>query len=949
MSPDKGRVSPSRTPSFHLNQRSNQLAGDPCTARARCSAKRPPHGSRPPIGCLRSDSPGGEATEGDGRAPRASPRYVAADIFSVRSLALALAVGLVYLALSWVGLLTVVHPEGIASLWPATGWALAVLLLSPPRRWWVLVPGMWWGHFAADMLFGDGFAISWMFSVVNGVECVLGAWAILWATGGRAVNFRRTRDVVALAVGGCLAAAPVAALGGAAFSCALGHAPSFWRVWYVWWAADAMGVLVVVPLVVTWCLGGLRRWRLSTGLEAAWLLAGLVLTVAYVFSGSAADRTAFSALPFVPVAPFLLWAGLRFDPRVASLATAALAVVAAALTAAGHGPLASLAAVAGAGVAIATLQVALAVFTLSTLILSAVTEERRRATRRLGASRRVLGTAFDQSAIGMALVTLDGFYLRVNAAMLDLLGYADGELLGTNYRAITAPEDLAVSVERTARCIAGESDTFTLEKRYLHKDGRRIWTLISVGMVRDGRGRPLHLVVQMQDVTERKEAMAELVRARAAAEAANRAKSAFLANMSHEIRTPMTAIFGYADLMLIPGQPTAERHECVQTIRRNGEHLLSILDDILDLSKVEAGRLRVSEEPASLPLVLGDVLSLMRQRAMAKGIELRLRWETPCPERVVTDPRRLRQILINLVGNAIKFTEVGGVEVSAAITQHPDADAEMRIRIRDTGIGIAPERLEEVFTPFAQGDEPEARRFGGTGLGLSISRRLAALMGGDLTVESARGAGSTFTLTLPAGDLRGVPADERAGDVLLVASPAEVFGRPTRLAGRVLLAEGDPDARRLSEFYLRSMGATVEAVETGEQAVARALGARGAGRPYDVVLMGADLAGLNGPAATIELRARGYAGAVVGAAADAAAAEACAVAGCDGVLAKPIRVEAFFAQMSQFLCRTHEPSREPALTLPADGANLPTDAEARLLPNGQDSERWAAAADRAAS
>jgi signal transduction histidine kinase len=337
---------------------------------------------------------------------------------------------------------------------------------------------------------------------------------------------------------------------------------------------------------------------------------------------------------------------------------------------------------------------------------------------------------------------------------------------------------------------------------------------------------------------------AELLVAMERAESASTAKSAFLANMSHEIRTPMSAILGYADMLLAEGHTQEQRLECVATIRQQGKHLLAILNDILDLSKIEAEQLDVERIECDPGRVIGEALSLMKVRAAERNIECSVTYLGLMPNAIRTDPTRLRQILLNLIGNAIKFTEAGGVQVVASV-EHDSIDntARLRVEVIDSGIGMTPEQLENLFKPFVQGDASTTRRFGGTGLGLSVSKRLANLLGGDICAQSRPGAGSRFILTADAGDLRDVPHSfhTQAG-VRRLATPEPpstpvVSTNEGPLRGRILLAEDGVLNQRVFRYYLESLGAQVEWAENGQIAVEMAETARSRGEPFDLILM----------------------------------------------------------------------------------------------------------------
>ena len=263
-------------------------------------------------------------------------------------------------------------------------------------------------------------------------------------------------------------------------------------------------------------------------------------------------------------------------------------------------------------------------------------------------------------------------------------------------------------------------------------------------------------VVQLEDAAQKiREQSFALHLEKERADAANRAKSEFLANMSHEIRTPMTAILGYADLLRDRVTDSAD-HEAIDTIRRNGDHLLAIINDILDLSKIESGRLDVECIPCSPSQLVADVVALVRPRADEKGLQLAVEFDGPIPAIVHSDPFRLRQILINLIGNAIKFTDRGRVLVkvgrtNSALTHSPQT-THLRLSVSDTGIGISPDKLDRLFQPFTQADASTTRRYGGTGLGLAICKRLCDMLAGELNAESTLGQGSTFRLSIPIAD-----------------------------------------------------------------------------------------------------------------------------------------------------------------------------------------------------
>lgn len=413
--------------------------------------------------------------------------------------------------------------------------------------------------------------------------------------------------------------------------------------------------------------------------------------------------------------------------------------------------------------------------------------------------------------------------------------------------------------------------------------------------------------------SEEMRANAEQLRhARDEAQAANLAKSAFLANMSHEIRTPMTAILGFADLLLNPAILPEQVHDYVQTIRRNGEHLLEIINDILDVSKVEAGRMKVERLPALPVQIARDVIQCLSARASKKGLALELTCRTALPRTLHTDPTRLRQILMNLVGNAIKFTERGGVRVALS-TQQIQSGHVLQIEVIDSGIGVTPEQIARLFQPFVQADATTTRRFGGTGLGLTISKQLAQLLGGDIRVTSTPNVGSTFIIELPvdpkdASDL----IDPITAAAAHTSPSAHIQTNPASNAGllggvRVLLAEDGPDNQRLIRFHLEKAGASVEIAPDGVTACDSARTARHRGQPFHIILMDMQMPEMDGYAATAHLRSEGYELPIIALTAHAMAGdrEKCLAAGCDEFAVKPVDRERLLSLCAEFAQRAN--------------------------------------------
>ncbi|MEO6595801.1 MAG: response regulator, partial [Planctomycetota bacterium] len=331
----------------------------------------------------------------------------------------------------------------------------------------------------------------------------------------------------------------------------------------------------------------------------------------------------------------------------------------------------------------------------------------------------------------------------------------------------------------------------------------------------------------------------------------SQAKSEFVANISHEIRTPMTAILGYSENLRDPLLPEEARQQAIDTIWRNGQHLLDLINNILDLSKIEANKLQVERLECCPATILSEVARMMRARADSLGLSLTVECEGALPERIRSDRTRIKQILVNLVGNAIKFTEQGGVRVVARLLSDCKPEPLLEIDVIDSGIGIDEQQVSMLCEPFVQGDANVTRRFGGTGLGLSISKRLAKLLGGDLCIRSEYGRGSTFTLRIAVGNVEGVAMHRDLDHALRAGAEAVPVKQSTpRIPCRILLAEDGVDNQRLISFVLQKAGAEVTLAENGRVAVESALAASHAKRPFDVILMDMQMPVLDGYAAT---------------------------------------------------------------------------------------------------
>jgi PAS domain S-box-containing protein len=488
-------------------------------------------------------------------------------------------------------------------------------------------------------------------------------------------------------------------------------------------------------------------------------------------------------------------------------------------------------------------------------------------------------TAFDGAAIGMALTGADERLVQVNHCLAEMTGYSSERLLELSLPKLTYSGDRPAVVAGLWQLFSGESADWHTECRLVGADGATFWVRFNGSLARDAGGRARHAVVQIEDVTERRRAEKELAAARDEALAASRMKSQFVANMSHEIRTPMNGVIGMTDLLLDTSL-TDEQRDYADVVRSSGTALLTIIEDILDFSKIEAGKLALERRDFDVHKVVHGVCDAIGHRARDKGVKLTCAVAETVPVRVSGDAGRLRQVLTNLVANAVKFTDRGEVSVGLELAEGTSDTIDLRFSVSDTGIGISPQDVERLFEPFSQADASTTRRHGGTGLGLSIVKQLVTLMGGEVEAHSELHQGSTFSFSArfaPAADLppeiaaapgeaaeaaqaaravtRAATNGSHLGRAEAKAAIPEESGPPTDETGVpaacVLVVEDNPINQTVAVKVLERAGLRAEVAHDGRQAVDMT-----ARRSYSAVLMDCQMPKLDGYGATAEIRLR---------------------------------------------------------------------------------------------
>ncbi|MDQ5877740.1 MAG: hypothetical protein QG638_472 [Pseudomonadota bacterium] len=510
-----------------------------------------------------------------------------------------------------------------------------------------------------------------------------------------------------------------------------------------------------------------------------------------------------------------------------------------------------------------------------------------------------LQSILDNSSVGITLVR-DRRQIWSNRRMAEMFGYAENSMSNVSTRMFFLSDEDYEAFGRDAYPLLMRGSRYSTERLMQHADGHEMWMRMN-GKLVDTTKPEAGSIWVFEDISDQKVVEGELIRAKEAAEAASVAKSQFLATMSHEIRTPMNGILGMAQLALMPDTNETDRQECLQALLSSGQSLLTLLNDILDISRVEAGKVALENLAFDPATVLAEVERLFREPAAAKGLVVMAHWKGSPATAYSGDPTRLRQMLSNLVGNAVKFTHDGEIRIEAGVVADEDAAEWLEFSVFDTGIGIDPDKLEALFQPFTQADSSMTRRYGGTGLGLSIVRGLAEVMGGNVGMASEPGKGSRFWFRIPARPAR--PAHAASMLPGIAALPAT--GRlPAAVNARVLVAEDNPTNRKVLVSMLERWGCRIDLAENGQEAVDRVTN----GTPPDLVLMDVQMPLMGGIEATERIRdwerATGRSPLPIIALTASAYEEdrqRCLAAGMNDFLSKPVDFGALQAAMGRWL------------------------------------------------
>lgn len=765
-----------------------------------------------------------------------------------RSWAFGAGTGLAYCLAGILCLTLARFDAALASIWLPNAIAISVLFLGGLRGELPVYLGIALGCIAANALTGTAPINTAAFTIANLTNVLVVTWLTRRACGALPDLSDLSHLGYFLQYGGVLGPVIGAIVAAPVLGSNLGDV---WNGAVAWFLSESMGAILVVPAILLVA----QAMRAPIAIARRNLAEGLVLSgIGLAAASIALSHNGYSLLFLVP--PITLLVAFRLGALGTALFVPSIAIAAGLTSYAGLGPVAGEAL--NEGMKLHLIQAFIAANFLTGLPVAAILAGREKLTEELGKGRRELALLTEGITDAVLLIDLGGVCTYASPSVREVLGRAPEDYLGyrVDERTHEDARDRIATVLKNLREGKSEKERLTYRRLLDDDNGHPVFIEADCAVVINApSGKPSGIVMSARDVTERVELELLLTRARQSAEKAASAKSEFLANMSHEIRTPMNGVLGFAEL-LREADLSEENRRHADMIVQSGRSMMMLLNDILDLSKIEAGQVGIAKEPVDLFATILECAALYRPTAEKKGLKLdfsvteaaaslsAVEMSAHLGPWIKTDGLRLRQIVLNLVGNAIKFTEAGTVHIGVS-----GDEEELYITVTDTGIGISKARLKTIFAPFTQGEGDTARSYGGTGLGLSISRQLAELLGGTIEVESEAGVGSRFMLTLPATYTQ--PA-------LPEGDNDEGF-EPTMLPQQasILLVEDHDVNRLLVTEMLERCEQSVATAHDGNEGIAMVIDSIMRGKPYDLVLMDIQMPGCDGYAATRAIRAEG--------------------------------------------------------------------------------------------
>lgn len=770
-----------------------------------------------------------------------------------------LLVSAIFGLLAWGGVSLTQDESRIAVVWLANAFLVAVILRSAKRHAPYYLAGAFLANIAANLLTGDTVIRGTALAAINQFEMIL-IWFLMQRLGAAKPDMQRIWELGKFClVGGLVAPLASGLLAGLLFSA--GTLQLFLMSWLQWTATNGLGMILLGPAVMVAIdaikpadrPGGRRSVLLFNANRWEWLA-----IQAFTLVAAATIFWLLSFPVFFLVAPLVLLNAFRLGTPGTSVSIVLIAIVVVICAAFETGPFYSV-----------DLTLTAKLFILQFFLLScfavgmptaAMLTEKASIRRSLSVHREVSNSMLENMTEVLFRTNSDLQWLFLNPAWQKLTGRSIEDSLGRDMGEIFAVDDFEALKTQLGPVQSGAIQRARFEGSISHEDGSILAVELSFSRLAGKNGSFLGIVGSIRDITERKQMEQNLVAARVGAEEAADAKTRFLANMSHEIRTPMNGVLGFTQLLLDADLPP-EQNSHAKMILDSGKAMMRLLNDILDISKVEAGQENCNIAPMSTQHVLQSCVYLMAPIADQKRLDLKLEVMDNVPAMVMADANHLRQIVLNLLGNAIKFTSNGAVTVSASASLTGAETIQMQVMVKDTGIGIPSNRLEAIFSPFEQAYPQTSTMFGGSGLGLTISKQLASLMGGTIEVESIEGEGTTFSIQFPAGI---VLAPSASTGKTTGTQPMPSINNPieTPLAqadnGKILIAEDHDINQILIAEMIKKLGYQPVLAVNGEDAIAKVEAAAEGNTPFDLVLMDVQMPVMDGYEATESIRKKGY-------------------------------------------------------------------------------------------
>lgn len=770
-----------------------------------------------------------------------------------------LLVSAIFGLLAWGGA-SLTQDEGrIAVVWLANAFLVAVILRSAKRHVPYYLAGAFLANIAANLLTGDTVIRGTALAAINQFEMIL-IWFLMQRLGAAKPDMQRIWDLGKFClVGGLVAPLASGLLAGLVFSA--GTLQLFLMSWLQWTATNGLGMILLGPAVMVAIdaikpadrPGDRRSVVLFNANRWEWLA-----IQAFTLAAAAAIFWLLSFPVFFLVAPLVLLNAFRLGTPGTSVSIVLIAIVVVICAAFETGPFYSV-----------DLTLTAKLFILQFFLLScfavgmptaAMLTEKASIRRSLSVHREVSNSMLENMTEVLFRTNSDLQWLFLNPAWEKLTGRSIEDSLGRDMGEIFAVDDFEALETQLEPVQTGAIQRARFEGSICHENGSILAVELSFSRLAGKNGGFLGIVGSIRDITERKRMEQNLVAARVGAEEAADAKTRFLANMSHEIRTPMNGVLGFTQLLLDADLPP-EQNSHAKMILDSGKAMMRLLNDILDISKVEAGQDNSNIAPMSTQHVLQSCVYLMAPIADQKGLDLKLEVEDNVPAMVMVDANHLRQIVLNLLGNAVKFTSSGSVTVAASASLASAGTIQMQVMVKDTGIGIPSNRLTAIFSPFEQASPQTSTMFGGSGLGLTISKQLASIMGGTIKVESIEGEGTTFTIQFPAGIVAAPsPNTEKTTGTQSMPSISSPVETPLAQAdnGRILIAEDHDINQILIAEMIKKLGYQPVLAVNGEDAIAKVEAAAEGNTPFDLVLMDVQMPVMDGYEATESIRKKGY-------------------------------------------------------------------------------------------